>query len=316
MSEGATALAWSCGLFAVVAAGGILVAAGVKALEIRRARRWPSTEGRVIASRVEARRSRPGGDLSNQPFVQYEYVVGGRTYRGARVDVGERTPGSELEAVLARYPVGAAVTVFYDPADPSKALLERTLPAKAFWAVGCLCALILGAPVVAMLAYSGAVDWLSGRPDGDHAPFVAAAGGFGLAALLMAIGLPFVALRTARWPTTPGRIVSSGVERYIDTDADGRRTMYRATVVYAYEVNGLEYRGDRVTSGGVMSASFPGAARRAAAKYPVGREVMVHYNPREPGDSVLRPWSWTFVFPLLVAAAVLALAWAVATGRI
>src|SRR3954467_10448069 len=121
MSEGATALAWSCGLFAVVTAGGILVAAAAKVLEIRRARRWPSAPGRVIASRTEARRNHPGGNLSNQPFVQYEYAVGGRTYRAARLDVGEHTPGSELEAVLTRYPVGAAVTVFYDPADPWKA---------------------------------------------------------------------------------------------------------------------------------------------------------------------------------------------------
>jgi hypothetical protein len=172
--------------------------------------------------------------------------------------------------------------------------------------------------VVVVLAYSGVVGWLEARGAGaGHAPFVAAAGGFGLVVLLLAVGTCLVVVRVAWWPTVRGRIVSSGVQRYTDTDFESRRRrMYRAVVVYAYEVNGHEYRGDKLSVGGAVAASFPGAARRSAAKYPVGREVDVHYNPRNPGDSVLQPWSWFYLIPLVVAGVVLALAWAVATGRI
>lgn len=73
--------------------------------------------------------------------------------------------------------------------------------------------------------------------------------------------------------------------------------------------------GDRLTLGVVFTVSLPGFARRTAAKYPVGREVVVYYDPANPGESVLRPWSWFHLIPLLVGGAMLALAWAVATGR-
>ena len=32
-----------------------------------------------------------------------------------------------------------------------------------------------------------------------------------------------------------------------------------------------------------------GAARRAAARYPVGTELAVHYNPDNPGESAIDP---------------------------
>ena len=114
---------------------------------LRQARRWPSTAGTVIASGVQARQKKPGdpgynfgdAEVSNEPRVEYQYRVGKRKYRGRRITIGEKTSGFELEAILARYPVGAAVTVYYDPANPQTAVLERDLPAGVWWAgVGCL----------------------------------------------------------------------------------------------------------------------------------------------------------------------------------
>ena len=85
-------------------------------------------------------------------------------------------------------------------------------------------------------------------------------------------------------------------------------------MVYEYEVDGHKYRGDRVTLGRVSSTS-PGLARRLAARYPVGREVGVHYDPKRPSESVLRPFSPVYLIFVVAAGAVLWLAWAVATGR-
>ena len=49
-------------------------------------------------------------------------------YRGHLVTIGEKISGTEMEEVLRRVPVGKFVAVYYDPAKPERALLERTLP--------------------------------------------------------------------------------------------------------------------------------------------------------------------------------------------
>jgi hypothetical protein len=80
-------------------------------------------------------------------------------------------------------------------------------------------------------------------------------------------------------------------------------------VRYTYEVNGRQYSGDRLTVGVRISATFSAFAKRAAARYPVGMEVDVHYNPESPGESVLHPLSrWHYLLWLFLAA-MLALAW-------
>ena len=305
----------------------ILAAVAVKLWEVRRVKRWPQTEGKVIANLVQSHRNKPGDirhnfsdtEVSNHPLVEYEYTVEGKTCRCSRITVGERVSARDLEATLDRYPVGAPVTVFYDPADPKRAVLERDLPAAAFLGVGCLLALFIGGPLVAAAVYFGAVDWLgSNLANPDLAPFVAAAGGFGLVALLFSLAFHWHVLKACQWPTARGTVLASGEEKFRARYTDERvywRTVYKPGVVYVYEVNGRQYTGDRLTIGVVMSATLPYFAKRAAAKYPVGREVDVYYNPDSPGESVLRPRSPLQHLTWLVAAVPLGLAWAVATGR-
>lgn len=118
-----------------------LSGAGLAALwggfELRdRARRmaaWPSVRGRVTGSTLVADRTRmEDGSLAYYPEISYEYVVAGREYRGQRrslINVGGSGPNRGVgQRVLARYPVGADVTVFHDPANPSDAILERPDP--------------------------------------------------------------------------------------------------------------------------------------------------------------------------------------------
>lgn len=80
---------------------------------------WPSTRGRILAAQVY----RPSSDpTENQPIIDYEYAVGGNTYRSRRVKYGF-TP--KAGPTVAKYPVGREVEVFYDPANPAHAVLER-----------------------------------------------------------------------------------------------------------------------------------------------------------------------------------------------
>ena len=85
----------------------------------------PSTEGRIIRSRLD--RSHRDGSTSLTADIGYEYAVAGATHEGCRVWIGDdysSSPGREFRAAVDRYPEGARVTVFYDPADPAESVLE------------------------------------------------------------------------------------------------------------------------------------------------------------------------------------------------
>ncbi|MEW6030954.1 MAG: DUF3592 domain-containing protein [Chloroflexota bacterium] len=91
---------------------------------------WPSATGTVTASYLERRRSSNNRGFVNYPVVQYSYQVNGQTYAGTKLAPGPEVGGSGAPGVVARYPAGAQVTVYYDPQNPSDAVLERNAPAQ------------------------------------------------------------------------------------------------------------------------------------------------------------------------------------------
>jgi hypothetical protein len=92
-------------------------------------RQWPSTMGTVHASHLERRSSSEGG-YTNYPVVQYSYQVGGQAYQGMKIAPGPEVGGTGAGKVIARYPAGAQVMVFYNPQKPSDAVLETKAPAQ------------------------------------------------------------------------------------------------------------------------------------------------------------------------------------------
>ena len=48
---------------------------------------------------------------------------------GKRVSLAELIAGLQAKETIARYPVGTSVPVYYDPANPSEAVIERDMPA-------------------------------------------------------------------------------------------------------------------------------------------------------------------------------------------
>jgi hypothetical protein len=96
---------------------------------------WPSTEGIVIASFIEEYRDEEQIP-SYYARVQYQYSVGSVNYSTYQVKFGiEKTFANQSGAgkVLAVYPVGQAVTVYYDIADPSNAVLDRSTSQLTVW---------------------------------------------------------------------------------------------------------------------------------------------------------------------------------------
>ncbi len=88
---------------------------------------WLSTTGTVLTSSVQSKHT--GRSHSFYPVVVYVYAVNGQSYQSQRIKAGEqflnvRVMG-QAQATVARYPIGAAVTVYYDPANPSECALER-----------------------------------------------------------------------------------------------------------------------------------------------------------------------------------------------
>ena len=91
------------------------------------AQSWPSTTGKVLMSSVQS--SHSGNSHSTYPVVVYQYEVHGKTYQSQTIKAGEqylnvRVMG-QAQATVARYPIGASVTVYYNPANPAESALER-----------------------------------------------------------------------------------------------------------------------------------------------------------------------------------------------
>ena len=106
--------------------GGLLVDGLRNANKALLSRNWPTTVGRVV--RAEPRGSSTLS-ISNpwafDPGIKYQYTVEGVTYTGDRVSFGRIPSTAEgVGIVLMQYPVGASVTVWYDPDDPDRAVLE------------------------------------------------------------------------------------------------------------------------------------------------------------------------------------------------
>ena len=90
---------------------------------------WPSTMGIINSSYLDRRYSSDSGS-TDYPVVEYSYHVSGQAYQGRKIAPGPEVGGTGAGKVVARYPAGAQVMVFYNPQSPSDAVLETKAPAQ------------------------------------------------------------------------------------------------------------------------------------------------------------------------------------------
>jgi hypothetical protein len=194
--------------------------------------------------------------VTNIPTVEYEFAVAGTTYRGARISIGDDSGGANTEATLARYPVGATVTVYYDPADPTDCVLERDIPRG----VGSGCALFaaVGTAVVVgiyWLATSGKDLVAAHLPEGANAPLVILTTAMGLVASAFFFAARRISEEAAGWPVTRGKVVISSTETFYEL-SQGREQIFHAPVVeFTYQVHGHEYRSRQITLGSKLAGT-------------------------------------------------------------
>ncbi len=89
---------------------------------------WPTTQGVVVAVSIKATTDNDGNDTYT-PIVRYRYEVNGKTYESQRLAFGGQTSFSnnfEAEDFLKSYQENAPVTVYYNPANPSEAVLDTS----------------------------------------------------------------------------------------------------------------------------------------------------------------------------------------------
>lgn len=110
---------------------------GGQALNYLTSMGWEQVPGTVTSSEVEDAWDTTGDRYAGR--VLYTYEVDGVTYEGDQLDlrdvayVGRQ---EDAERLVAPYPVGASVMLYVDPADPTRAVLNRDLPGAIWGFVG------------------------------------------------------------------------------------------------------------------------------------------------------------------------------------
>ena len=120
----------------------------------RESQHWEGVPGRI--TRSKARVMRAGRWSTYETVVAYRYRAGDQGYTGDRLnfDVGlPRYSRQQVEEALQPYPRGATVTVYYDPARPAVATLERHPPRGQ--AGSCLLKAMVGAASVFFMVIGG-----------------------------------------------------------------------------------------------------------------------------------------------------------------
>lgn len=146
------------GVFFFAAVYVVLVLAWSLVYQLRVAA-WPVTRGRLIAAGV---RRFGATDIvrARQDYVvsaEYEYTVGGTTYRGKRLSPWLVVASHNLRAVLRRQveqvrrDAEGAVDVYYDPRRPQRSFLLKPGPVG----IACTAALAVAVPLLYWVKYHG-----------------------------------------------------------------------------------------------------------------------------------------------------------------
>jgi hypothetical protein len=315
-------------LFFLAAFALIAFALGLKLLESRAVARWSPAPGRIIRSREGYRTiHRLKGMPEDRKIadIAYEYTLTDasgkpQTFTGERIGVAEQIAAEEVAGLLARYPVGATVTIHHDTEDPTRAVLELEAGEGRKTIVG-LAWLFVVFAVIAL-----PVMWFVTNGEAllrTHVPNKWALGAGLLALGAFILFAVFARLwrndrATANWPSVEGLIVASRIEAF-DGGIRRRRGLgqtviipsWTPTIDYAFTVAGREYVSRNLRRG----TRVGGNKRWAQAiieRYPAGAKVRVLYDPANPEDCGLETglglaWSIPIVGLLLAIGSLLAL---------
>jgi hypothetical protein len=261
--------------------------------------KWDKIEGVIIVSRVEQPPSHLSDDLNDaSPVIRYRYHAAGQELESDRIRVGGQPLTTRVLAgkQIARFPVGARVDVYVDPNDPNNALLEPrqqgNLAAQLAFTItfGIAAGILVAHGIAGHVLYTG-----NGVPLFAFVlPIVAL-----LAAVFSVVSFSRarrLASASARWPTVPGIITTSGViEEAIEDQGNSDKSRirkhyrYQVDLRYAYQVGKRDFVGTTANWGWTAIYGLRELAEKAAGQYANGQPVTVYYDPEQPGNAVLEP---------------------------
>ncbi len=96
--------------------------------------RWSAVAGTIIGTEI-----RVTPDSNHRSFyevvVRYACIVQGQRYEASQAHMTSVSSSRDpAQAVIARYPVGSSVPVYYDPQAPQRALIDHSI---IIWLVCC-----------------------------------------------------------------------------------------------------------------------------------------------------------------------------------
>ena len=96
------------------------------------------------------------------------------------------------------------------------------------------------------------------------------------------------------WPSVVGTVISSAVEQ----PNPKNRKIYSAAVRYSYRVTDKEYQSNRIFWGPNEGPEQKMA--EVVAAYPVGKDIWVQHDRKDPANAVLEPDKNTGLSPVVV----------------
>lgn len=142
-----------CGGFFFLVFGGLgvwlIVNSRKQRQKVEASRNWPTTVAQITLAEVREKSEYDSeGDTRRYyyPHVEYTYQVAGITYQGNQLTFGAKRGYSSPKKAneeIARYPVGAQVRAYYNPANPQEAVLEQRAVGSNFMLIFGIIALLI-----------------------------------------------------------------------------------------------------------------------------------------------------------------------------
>jgi len=148
-----TLMLW-IGSIALLLGTGMGVSSILQLLKAMAARNWEPVPGEVVETEIRVMSG--GGQFTGAgsgrrgtylPVITYRYTHAGQTYTRDQRRFGDfYGPERRARAIVHRYTPGQSVTVYVDPADPGRTVLERDLS----WGLALL-------PLIALVFMGGGI---------------------------------------------------------------------------------------------------------------------------------------------------------------
>ena len=111
----------------------------------------------------------------------------------------------------------------------------------------------------------------------------------------------FYTVTLKKWSIVKGEILESGVEYFrskTDSDTEG----WRQKIVYTYDIEGVTYTNDKMTKNIGILLPSESSAKKNSVDYIVGQKVNIHYNKRNPQESIIDDsFNYSSLFLILIS---------------